>query len=424
MYFSLKRSPQFREEIQSWVADGVISGEQAAKLFARYELDREAPWYLQSGFWLRGLAILLVSMGFLLIISENWHRFNVPVRMAFGLVPLLAAYGFGLRFFFRDNRDAAELTFFFASILFGVNIFLQAQIFHISAYFPNGILWWTLGALPVAIFFRSKLHHFLVQLLFFFWITQQLPNEQFSFWGIVLYAGMTWLLLKQPNDMLLSAHILNTYLFIFNIAEVTSAYRTPNYFLLILFWTLSIMLILNLAYGKFGEKWLRQLQFYGISAVLFIQFLHTFDEFFKSTIGDFPDAMVIIPALAVAIWRTPIREQMTGIKTIALAIFAIYAIQGFFYPGKDSLGSTGALIANLLLFSFAIWRIYEGINSRVKRDFMLGIFLIIALAFSRYVALFGDYITSAIIFMICGGFVWWINSYWNKRFAAEDASQG
>lgn len=99
--FSLKRSPQFREEIQSWVADGVISGEQAAKLFARYELDREAPWYLQSGFWLRGLAILLVSMGFLLIISENWHRFNVPVRMAFGLVPLLAAYGFGLRFFSR-----------------------------------------------------------------------------------------------------------------------------------------------------------------------------------------------------------------------------------------------------------------------------------------------------------------------------------
>ena len=43
MYFSLKRSPQFRDEIQSWVADGVISGEQAAKLFARYELDREAP---------------------------------------------------------------------------------------------------------------------------------------------------------------------------------------------------------------------------------------------------------------------------------------------------------------------------------------------------------------------------------------------
>lgn len=416
MIFNFKHSAQFRQEIQTWVDEQIISPVQAAQLIAKYELDRESPWYLNSAFWLRGLALLLAGMGLLLLISENWHRFNVPVRMAFGFAPLLVAYVIGFRYEFAGKRDAAELAFFFAGIAFGVNIALQAQIFHISAYYPDGTMWWIIGVLPMAIYFRGSLHHALVQTLFFIWMTQQLAHGQFSFWTIPLYLGMIYLLIRTPNRILFLAQILNTYLFVYNLGSAAGYHAPPDFMLIFIFTTVIVMLATPLFAGQYDKAFLSRLREFGFAIILFFFYLHTFEDVLKENIGDTFSPVVIALAIAAFFWRTSQIKINFAAKVAAFAMLLIYIAGIFFSESKTPVSIVSAVIINLAFFGFAIWSIRHGIQQRQKRFFMSGIFLIILLAVGRYIALFGDYILSAIIFIACGIFIWWINNYWNKRY--------
>jgi len=162
MLLNFKGSQKLKKEIVEWVNENIITSKQADILYKRYELLKEAPYYLRSNFILRGVALVLAGLGLLLLISENWNQFGILIRMSIAAIPMLISYMLGFKFLYENKKDEAELAFFFGSITFGINIFLQAQIFHISAYYPNGILWWMIGVLPMAIFFKSKLHNFLL----------------------------------------------------------------------------------------------------------------------------------------------------------------------------------------------------------------------------------------------------------------------
>ena len=369
MIFNFKHSAQFRQEIQNWVEEQIISPAQAAQLIAKYELDREEPWYLKSAFWLRGLALLLAGLGLLLLISANWHRFNVPVRMAFGLIPLFIAYAIGFRYEMTGKRDAAELAFFFASIVFGVNIALQAQIFHISAYYPDGTMWWIIGALPVAIYFRSSLHLALVQTLFFIWMTQQLDHAQFSFWAIPLYPGMLYLLTRVPNRIVFLAHIVNTYLLVYNISSAVSYHASPDFMLLFMLTTLVIMLATPFFAGQYDEEFLSRGRELGFAIILFFFYLHTFEDVIKENINDTFSPAVIALGIAAFFWRTSQVKINLFAKLITFGILLIYLVGAFFNDSKADFSTICAVITNLAFFGVAIWSIRHGIQQRQKRFF-------------------------------------------------------
>ena len=203
---------QLQNEIKSWVEEGIISPEQAASLHQKYELTGTVPWYRKSSFIITAVALILVGMGLVLLISENWHRFNIPLRSAIGLLPLFLAYGTGFYLLQKDRYKEAELAFFFGSIVFGINIFLQAQIFHIDNYFPDGFKWWLIGAIPIALYFRGNLHNFLLQFLFFAWTKELLEYEHFSWWGPLLFLPILYLWYLKPNRLQHFFTLINGYL--------------------------------------------------------------------------------------------------------------------------------------------------------------------------------------------------------------------
>ncbi len=418
MIFHLKRSVPFRREIEQWVAEGIITPAQAEQLFSRYELDREAPWYLQSGFWLRAVALLLGGMGLLLLLSQNWHRFGVPLQMAFGLAPLLLAYALGFRYEFRGNRSAAELTFFFASLAFGANIFLQAQIFHISAYYPNGVLCWIIGALPLAFYFRSRLHHGLVQVLFFIWMTQQLDYQQFSYWAVLLYPAMLYLLVRTPAALLFQAHIVNTFLFVFHLNSRFGHPDSGNLWLLFLF--TAVLLTLSSGYfsTQYEAKMIEKMRRLGLLIALFIFYLHTFRGVIAEMDGVPHSPVLFVLAIATLFWRTAGDIRIFLSKWLSLGLFVLFWIHNSLAGNVAHFPSYAAVATNLVFFGLALWSIRHGIQNREKWWFMLGILLIILQALGRYLSLVGDYVLSAVIFILCGIFIWWINSYWHRRIAA------
>jgi uncharacterized membrane protein len=419
MALNWKGSHHLKREIAGWVEEKIITEEQAAVLRRKYELDREAPWYLRSGFILKAVAAVLVGSGLFLLISENWHHFPLLVRFSFGMVPLLVLYALGFRFASRHHRNAAELTFFLASIVFGLNIFLQAQIFHLSSYYPNGVLWWIIGALPVALYFRSSLHNYLVQGLFALWLALQLQYDQFSLWAPVLFAGMAYLALLHANPYQFALLLLNTYLLVFSLHGFVYSDSEPDPVLLFGSLTLLLVHLLPRLIHFFPKVPLPLFTGLGLFVLFALGYLTSFDDFLHDLIRRDVSAFTYLFFLAALLlaWRQrpePLRYWVTGLMGLLIAVHA----GGQYGVGEeDGYAKAAALLMNLFLLAHIAWRIWYGLQHQLKPYFMGGVFLLLLLAGSRYLDFFDNYLVAAAIFMACGLLLLFVNHFWNKRYA-------
>lgn len=410
-------SSQLKREINGWVDDEIITRAQAEKLFQRYELEGEPPWYMQSGFILKALGLLLGGMGLLLIISENWHRFSIPVRMSIGLIPLFIAYFMGIRYWRGGKTDNAELAFFIAGIAFGANIALQAQIFHISAYFPNGILWWMIGLVPVALFFRSRLHAHLIQLLFAIWIVQQIEHSQFSLWGPLILASLLYLLYIKPGRLMLLATIYIGCAFLLNVSQMTD----ERYFFQSIFWVGSTYLLLNalkVIQHQYQESFITLLRRAGVIVIGLFFFLHTFEDYIQNGIlEDFPVMATIVLIAGLALFLRYPKTHTSYIATLlTLTMYLIQLSVIGFGTKNETFVFLLFILSNLVFVGSALAAMYFGLTREKKRYFMTGVFMIILMAIFRYLVLFDDYVTTAMLFMSSGLFLFAVNYFWNRRY--------
>jgi len=417
MIINFKGSAKFKDEIEEWVRENIITGEQAKQLFTKYDLEKEPPWYLRTSFIISGLALLLVAMGFFLIISENWNQFGTVTRMLFGVVPLLAAYGFGVFFAIRQQKDNAELALFFGSLMFGLNIFLQAQIFHISSYYPNGVLWWLIGSVPLALYFRSNLHNFLLQIIFFTWVNMLSEHHNFSLMIPILFAAILYLLYLKPNFYQLLFSIVNLYVLLYNGYFALPFNVSGNF---VLFASISLLVLAGLQFLAFAYKGkeIMRLNILLNLIIVFMLYLTTFEEITRGIAHKtFPYFAFSIAALSTILYFLKHKQQATSIWSFAITavLFLIYSIG----ETVQEITVIVLIINNLVFFSYAVWQIYYGMETVRKQNFMYGVSLILLLAISRYFDLFDNYLLSALVFMFAGLLIFFLNRFWNKKYSKQ-----
>jgi uncharacterized membrane protein len=426
MIGGFKGSSRLRNEIGEWVEQGIISHEQARILRERYELERETPWYLRSGFIIRALALLLGGMGLFLLISQNWSEFSLVARAATGIVPLALAYGFGLYYRFTEDLEKSELAFFFASLAFGANIFLQAQIFHISAYYPEGIMWWAIGALPLAIYFMSSLHNGLLNAIYFFWLTQQISYNQFSWMSPVFLCGILYILWYRPNKTVLFMTMVNLYLFLFNINDGLRERYFAEFWLLLYAITLMLLVLLPLLRERYDDSFLTRLARILHFVLLVTLFINTFEGVVGTVIESGTLAPVSYAVFAVALLgfllqpRTPF---ITASLLLTAPLLVIHIVSLFPVPSAVVASHYLAIGINIVLFAYAVWRIRYGLQQRRKHEFMSGILIIVALAISRYFDYFDSYIVMSGVFLGCGVLLLVVNNYWNRAVLTEPSEE-
>lgn len=422
MIGSFRGSNRLRHEIGEWVEQGIISREQARVLHEKYDLDREAPWYLRSAFILRALALLLAGMGLFLFISQNWDQLPLWGRVATGAVPLLIAYGVGFYYRFNERMEESELAFFFASIAFGLNIFLQAQIFHISAYYPEGLLWWALGALPLAIYFTSALHNGLLNVIFFMWLSLQISHNHFSWMGPVVLIGILYILWHHPSRVVLMMTIVNVYMFIFNINDGLQERYYGEFWLL--FYAITVMIMVCLPFIRehyddlFAARLYRVLRLAGV-VVLFI---NTFEYIVSEVLryGELAPVSYAVLTAAVIIYMLFGKSALTlASLLLVLPLLAIHILSLDVVPLAPDTSHILAIGMNLIVFGYAVWRIRFGMQQRRKREFMGGVVMIVALAISRYFDYFDNYLMMSVVFIACALLLWVVNGFWNRRVPAE-----
>jgi hypothetical protein len=139
-----------REQLLLWVAQGIVSPAQANRIRSLYpEPKAGAPW---GTIIFAGLGAVVFGLGVILLFAYNWQAIPKAGKLAVIFLAILAAHGAGQWLLAKPGwqRPVGEALAVLGTMLYGAGIWLVAQIYHIQEHYPNGFLFWALGALALA----------------------------------------------------------------------------------------------------------------------------------------------------------------------------------------------------------------------------------------------------------------------------------
>jgi uncharacterized membrane protein len=178
-------------KLREWVEQGIIRPEQKTEIEDLYlwpprlNQPQKPDKPLSLILTLEIIGALLIGIGLITFIAFNWP--HLPSFVKLGLVLFLIAAvhlaAYRLAFYSRYPLAGQSLAFL-GNLAYGGGIWLVAQIYHLPASFPNGMLLWATGVLPMAVAFRSQISYFLAVGLFLAWtlglsLGYQLPQPAF-----------------------------------------------------------------------------------------------------------------------------------------------------------------------------------------------------------------------------------------------------
>lgn len=144
-----------RRELPRWKEEQLLTEAAAAALSERYGLSRpEAGGPTILAVYVLGA--LLVGGGVVSLVAWNWDEMGKAARLAVILSAMLAAHVAGWRL--RDGGRHERLGHavqVLGTLIFGANIALVAQIFHVSATWYGGFGGFALGALAAGLLLDS-----------------------------------------------------------------------------------------------------------------------------------------------------------------------------------------------------------------------------------------------------------------------------
>ena len=411
---------KLHHESEAWVKGKLISAEQQKKILEGYPV--ETAWYKQSGFLLRALALSLFAAALILLISANWDQLPRFLRSGIALLPMLTATVFAWVFYHRSQETQAgqylELSLFFVCLTLGANIFLQAQIYHISAFFPNGFLWWMIGILPVILFLDSRLTAYLL-LVILFLHTSMLNNfDQASLTTPAFLAISGWIALRKPVLPFLLLWFVTS---LFSIGYFIAFFDSESsIFLSMLILSLFSVNLLSYFYNRvYSKKPLMILSGIFEWYLIAVWFAMTFAELPVVVLESKFTWFMGVVFLASAGIRVLNINNMLNFRNLLVTFFILTSIiVHLSVPEKNakSWENTVRFIYNITFLGSAIALIIWGLRKQNKTDFFSGVVMIVVLAVGRYLDLIGEYITSSLLFAGSGILIWLLNKYWEKNY--------
>ena len=162
-----------KQELELWKQESIISGEQAERIKEKYHLSeiekKDTAAKLITVISIVGA--LLIGGGVILFIASNWQTIPKPVKLfiIFATILIVNHAGYYLRYTRGNYPKVGLALIFLGSLLFGAGIWLVAQTYNITSRYHSGVLFWSLGVLPVAWLLGSHSILVLVAALLSFW---------------------------------------------------------------------------------------------------------------------------------------------------------------------------------------------------------------------------------------------------------------
>jgi uncharacterized membrane protein len=201
-----KLERQIQKKLGEWTAAGLLSPGQAAAI-GTHEAQRKPgrPWGIVI---FAGFGAVVLALGVILLFAYNWDQMHKFAKLAVVGGFLAAAHGAGLWLRRRDAwQGFAEPVQLLGTMLFGAGIWLVAQIYHISAHYPNAFIIWAVGALLLAWLLPSVAQGLLASVLLVVWACVELGSfdHHLVTAPLLVLVGSGWLAWRQRSPVLLTA---------------------------------------------------------------------------------------------------------------------------------------------------------------------------------------------------------------------------
>ena len=165
---------RLRRESESWVAEGLISAEQAAALRARYSASGAASEEPRSraATALAVVGAVAVGAGVIGFFAANWDGMSHALRLTVLTLAIAGAYAGGYELRERTGRSprVGEALYLLGVLLFGAALFLVGQMYNVEAHDPLALLIWAAAAFAVALTVRSRAVAVTALLVFTGWV--------------------------------------------------------------------------------------------------------------------------------------------------------------------------------------------------------------------------------------------------------------
>lgn len=159
---SNKVSTSFRKRLKLvipfWLEQGFLTHQQGDQLSEFYHLEQiktENTHLLLSVIYTIGS--ILIGVGVISFVAAHWNEIGRPMKVTMLFAAMLFAHGLGLYFWFINGNypKLGHALILLGTLIFGANIGLMAQIFHISGGAGRMYGVWAIGAAAVAYAVRS-----------------------------------------------------------------------------------------------------------------------------------------------------------------------------------------------------------------------------------------------------------------------------
>jgi uncharacterized membrane protein len=421
------------EEVLEWVEDDLITPEQATKICVRYDVDFNQIRNNSIGYnILMGLGVIFIGLAAITLIGANWQDIPRGVRM-WGLIFLtMFIQGWGLIKYDQKHPHTSLNFFFLGNILYGTSIILIAQIYHLGEHMPDGIFWWAVGCLPIALLLNSSWLTIFSSLLGLLWFILESEMKFYPYlFPIFILASLLVLLRGKQNILLFLLTLgsvglwleytlswlwseqgeLNFYAehFVIGVAffilidscshflKMRESHKAKDYAVLLSIWSLRLGLLFMLTMS-FSQPW---------------------EQLIVAGWNHFSSMLIVVvvflglsAGLAVKTGQTKTLSGYVTIFAVALVMVIILNDQ------KYSLYLQ--IFFNISLIWIGIRLIFTGINRGISHHFFLGIVTISTTALVRYIDLVGNYIGASILFAFFSLLLLGSAIYWKKYLNVGD----
>ena len=416
-------------ETRDWVEEGLIEQAQAERICGRYGIDYQHPDEHAFGYGvLVVLGFLFIGLSLLTLIGANWDDIPRWLRTS-GLVLLVLAANLRGWFSYRaEARSAAIGWFFLGSLFYGSAIMLIAQIYHIGEHYPDGILWWALGVLPVALLLESRLLTVLMLVLAYIWLFVETSLGFFPLWfPLFLVAASLHLYRHGHSNLIFIAVIVGGAL----LAEYTLSWfmsESPGFrvgqenillagglfvfFLGVAKWLLNRSSPNVADYGALLQVWV--LRFFMVYLVFF-SFEYSWDALLEAEWRLLLPTVAIVLLLSASGLVLAVRSGSGGWLVTFTAMALLGLLGAALWVRDEQYGVWFQVAGNLLLIGLGVYLIIRGIQARISYYFHVGVGLILLTGLLRYMDLVGDYIGASILFAVFAAILLAAARYWKSR---------
>lgn len=402
------RKNLLRRETRRWVDEGLVEPFQAERILNRYgtSLNDAGPSALGL---LTGLAGLFAGLAMLLLVSANWEQLPRLARFA-GLVTLTAVLnGWGVLRLARAGSGGGLL--FLGGFAYGASIMLTGQMYHLGEHFPNGLLLWALGLVPLTLLSGGRLLALQGLAVAVAWM---LLEYRFAApWLMPLFLAVAfWVAWRRRVAGLALATLAATALWLnLMLAWVYATDFGPQAQEGMISFNLGLLVLAGAlaarpAWWSAGAgNWMPRLT---VLAILPFTFVDGWEHYlaYAWTWLDPGLWAALVALLAAALLGRPLVAP-----AVAALLIAVHT------GGVPDQALVWAVAANLLLLLLAMHWMRRGLLEGEGGLYVTGLVAILILALLRYLDLIGGYLGAAGLFLGMAALLFVAGRYWRRREA-------